>query len=399
MPTGERKPNATRPTRPRNRRVLITAAACDLFYRHGYSRVGMSDIAEAVGIGPSALYRHFSGKQQLLTRVVLDQLEPFVETLVDVEPGDLDPVVYKLAAVALDTRQLGVLWQRESRYLPDAERAELRKRLRAVATQLARLARAYRPELTDEDARFRAWCLFSALTSPSYHQVELPRGQFEELLRNMVVAIAEQPPLAFHHDGAEPQPPLLQRRASRRGLLLSEATRLFAERGYAEVTTEDIGAAVGIAGPSVYKHFGSKHELLNTVITRGSSWLEVELERTLARTSSAEGALDELLRSYVTFALEYRGFIDLLVGEVAHLPDWERHRARQTQSEYVAEWVALLCELRPELEHPVARVLVQAALTGANDMSRTGTVRDAQAIVRIGKALMLATATPGSLPS
>jgi hypothetical protein len=38
-----------------------------------------------------------------------------------------------------------------------------------------------------------------------------------------------------------------------------------------------------------------------------------------------------------------------------------------------------------------SRILVQAALTAANDMARTGAVRDVDALLRIGAALMLDT--------
>lgn len=397
--TGKRHSGeATRATRPRNRGALITSAASDLFYRRGYARVGMSDIADAVGIGPSALYRHFAGKQRLLMRVVWEQLQPFKEIPIDVGTDDPDSVVHRLATTALDNRQLGVLWQRESRHLTVDERAELAEQLRVVATRLAELAQSYRPELSDEDARFRGWCVFSALTSPSYHHVELAQGQFEELLRNMVLAIVGQPAQAFETGGVGGAGVLaLERRASRRRLLLLAATRLFAEKGYAAVTTEDIGAAAGIAGPSVYNHFASKQELLNAVITRGNSWLELELERTLSIANDVQDALSGLLRSYIVFALEYRGFIDILIAEIDHLPDWERHRARQTQHEYVSEWTALLCETRAELEPLTARVLVQAALTVANDMARTGTVRNSDGIRGMGEALMLRTAVPEGL--
>lgn len=395
MGTGRRRgEHAARASRPRNRAALITSAASDLFYRRGYPRVGMSDIAEEVGIGPSALYRHFAGKQQLLTRVVLEQLQPFQDVPIDFATAEPDSVVWRLAETALDNRQLGVLWQRDSRNLASDEWTALAERLRVVAARLAELARTYRPELNDEEARFRGWCLFSALTSPSYHHAELARGRFEALLRNMVLAIVEQPAPRLDPPRDDPNALAIQHRASRRRLLLWAATRLFADKGYAAVTTEDIGAAAGIAGPSVYNHFASKQELLNAVITRGNSWLELELERTLSRSGDVVTALSELLRSYTLFALEYRGFIGILISEIDHLPDAERHRARLTQREYVSEWVALLCEARPELDAITARVLVQAALTVANDMARTGTVRDANAIRAVGEALLFTTRPP-----
>lgn len=384
-----------RNARPRNRRALITAAAAELFYRWGYARVSMNDIAEAVGVRSSALYRHFTGKQQLLTEVVLDELRPLDVVAGRVREAGLEDVVAELAATALDHRQLGVLWQREARHLPESERRALKTELRGVAAGLVEVARAFRPELTREDAWFRAWCLFSVLTSPSYHQAELPRGEFEHVLRAMVLVIVGQPPHRFTRRAGEravrARPAAVAGRASRRRLVLSAATRLFSDCGYSQVTIEDVGAAVGISGPSLYNYFASKQELLGTVIMRGSAWLEVELERTLARAPAADDALRALQRTYTSFAFEHGRFIDILVSEINHLPDAQRHRARQTQHAYVAEWVGLLCEARPELDQARSRVLVQAALTLANDLARTGAARHLGALEQVGTALMLRT--------
>ncbi|WP_433873217.1 TetR/AcrR family transcriptional regulator [Saccharopolyspora sp. CA-218241] len=391
-----------RGTRPRNRRAMITAVAADLFYRVGYARVGMSDIAEAVGVGTSALYRHFPGKQQLLTRLVLDEMRPFSEISRSIRDREVGDVVGALADAALEHRQLGVLWQREARHLPAEQRAVLREELRGVAAGLAGVAEAFRPGLSRQEARFRAWCMFSVLTSPSYHQVQLPKREFAELLRDMVVVIGEQPAAALARSAPRPaefDQRLLAGRASRRRRLLAAAARLFSDRGYAEVTTEDVGAAAGIAGPSLYNYFASKQELLQAVLNRGMAWLEVDLERTLAATPAADEALRALLRSYIGFAYDHGRFIDILVSEVNHLPDAERHRARQTQHAYVAEWVGLLREARPELDPLRSRVLVQSALTAANDMARTGAVRDAEALLRVGVALMLETPVPADVAS
>jgi AcrR family transcriptional regulator len=45
---------------------------------------------------------------------------------------------------------------------------------------------------------------------------------------------------------------------------------MFAVRGFTSVSLDDIGAAVGIAGASIYNHFGSKLELLETAFDRGT---------------------------------------------------------------------------------------------------------------------------------
>src|SRR3990172_3114367 len=41
----------------------------------------------------------------------------------------------------------------------------------------------------------------------------------------------------------------------RREAILDAATHLFSARGYADTGIDDIGAAVGITGPAVYRHF------------------------------------------------------------------------------------------------------------------------------------------------
>lgn len=75
-----------RGTRPANRRQLIVRAAEDLFYRKGYAKVGMGEVAEAVAIGPSALYRHFRGKQDLLVTVIDDAMRTLEQVLAEATP-------------------------------------------------------------------------------------------------------------------------------------------------------------------------------------------------------------------------------------------------------------------------------------------------------------------------
>jgi AcrR family transcriptional regulator len=52
-----------------------------------------------------------------------------------------------------------------------------------------------------------------------------------------------------------------------RAAVRESALQLFAERGYQLTTMVDIGAALGIRGPSLYKHVGSKQELLAEIMT------------------------------------------------------------------------------------------------------------------------------------
>ena len=55
------------------------------------------------------------------------------------------------------------------------------------------------------------------------------------------------------------------RSSVRRKELIAVAANLFASRGYYAVTVDDIGDAVGLTGPALYRHFASKEALLVAV--------------------------------------------------------------------------------------------------------------------------------------
>lgn len=53
--------------------------------------------------------------------------------------------------------------------------------------------------------------------------------------------------------------------------ILEEALTLFAERGYDGIGVDGIAESVGIKGPSLYKHFKGKEDILNTLIDKAES--------------------------------------------------------------------------------------------------------------------------------
>lgn len=75
-------------------------------------------------------------------------------------------------------------------------------------------------------------------------------------------------------------------KAERRTALLAAAARLFAERGFDGVTLEDIGAAVGVSGPAVYRHVAGKQALLGAILVDVSERL---LAGGRAATDAAQG--------------------------------------------------------------------------------------------------------------
>ena len=92
-----------------------------------------------------------------------------------------------------------------------------------------------------------------------------------------------------------PRPPVT------RDAVLATALTLFAERGYRVTTMGDIGAALGVRGPSLYKHVTSKQELLAEIIDRTMTTLITNQHRAL----DAGGPLPLQLRRAVEAHVRY----------------------------------------------------------------------------------------------
>ena len=79
-----------------------------------------------------------------------------------------------------------------------------------------------------------------------------------------------------------------ERSEATRATLIAAARRLFAERGYAGVGTEEIVRAAGVTRGALYHHFAGKPELLEAV------YREVEAEITRKIAAGALGGSDPL---------------------------------------------------------------------------------------------------------
>jgi AcrR family transcriptional regulator len=360
--------SAAPPTRrPANRKALIVLAAADLFRLRGFHNVAQEEIAAAVGISGPALYRHFAGKQDLLAHAVDSGFQAMEAAM---RTGDLPAVLAATCAVSTQRRDIGALWQRETRNLPTAERRRARRRLIAMVGLLTALVRADRPELSQADAELLGGAVAAVLASPSHHQVDGASGQLEQSLLAACTAVAASDVAPRLADVAPPpigeQPPA----TTRREMLVTAATEMFSRRGYHEVSLSDIGAAAGIAGPSIYKHFASKPDLLFAALDRGAEALRRELARVVAERQAPVATLRAVVESYVGFALHHPDLVATLVTEVINLPAEQRHTVRAAQHRYVAQWRDLVRATRPELDALAAALRVHAALGLVNDVAR-----------------------------
>jgi AcrR family transcriptional regulator len=358
-----------RGTRPRNRRAQIRTAAATLFYERGYEQVSIADVAASVNVGPSALYRHFTGKAELLFEAIDQTIVAFGDMVAELPSRDLDGIARTAARTALAYRPLGVLWQREARNLPDAQHNVLRRHLRNAVLTLAATLREIRPELSAEQSEFLAAAGVNAMSSISFHRLTLPDDEFEQVLADLALRV-----LSFGFDAPAPRDSparALPAPVTRREEIADAAAALFAQHGFDAVGVDDIGAAVGMAGPSIYNHFASKQELLFSSLGRGYAMLQGSLADALETDAPAEQVLRRVSDSYVELTHDHSDLVSNLIAESRNLGEEYQDLAQRAQLGYIGQWVELLQELRPGEDVTVSRLKVQAAQMLANSMCRT----------------------------
>lgn len=363
-----------RGTRPPNRRELIIAAAAELFSRNGFAAVSMSDIAAAVAIGPSALYRHFRSKDQLLATVIADAIAGTDAATQSLASGSLADIAHALAEAALAQRNTGVLWHREARHLPIPARTEQQAQIGVIVERLSRLVRAQRSGLNSADAGLVVHAALSVAHSVSFHRLALPADRYRDLLAEMVESALVAPVGPAQSGQPAVRTGTLQAQ-SRREAILEESVALFSRRGYAGVSMEDIGTAVGIAGPSLYKHFSSKADILSAALFRGEEWLRRDMSDVFATAGDALQGLAGLVSAYTDFAFDHPYLVQILMSESHHLPDADYRRARAAQRNYISEWLRLAQALHPDWDATTARIRVQAAQMLINEVAIDAGVR------------------------
>ena len=158
-------------------------------------------------------------------------------------------------------------------------------------------------------------------------------------------------------------------KADRHAALLHAAARLFAERGFSGVSLEDLGAAVGVSGPALYRHFANKQALLSEILVGVSERLLAGGQEVLGASNDARTRLRELVRFHVDFALADADVIRVQDRDLASLDEENRHTVRRLQRAYVDLWVSVLAELHPGAPEPDLRIRAHACFGLINSTS------------------------------
>lgn len=196
-----------------------------------------------------------------------------------------------------------------------------------------------------------------------------------------------------------------QAKAERRRALLAAAAQLFAERGFERVSLDDLGAAVGVSGPAVYRHFAGKQAVLAALLVDASAGLldgaravlaerdagadaDVDADGEFPRDGEASirdarASLRALVAFHVAFAVENPDVIRVQSADLESLADADRRTVRGLQRQYVELWVDVLEALHPNDARPLLRTRAHAAfgLMNSTPHSARGAARDTRAVL------------------
>ncbi len=171
--------------------------------------------------------------------------------------------------------------------------------------------------------------------------------------------------LSEHAPGAVPSRPSSSTRgAARREAILTAAAQLFADSGYAAVGMDDIGAAAGVTGPAIYRHFGAKASVLAAVFDRVIDAVTTEPNGDVAGEAGEEPAalLRRLVHTYAAAVSGRRRLMAVFIREVHHLPAGDRELLVNRQRVLVGRWRTLLGAAHPDWDVERVRTAVHGAL-------------------------------------
>jgi AcrR family transcriptional regulator len=139
-----RRPSG-RPTRDGARTAeAIREVASELFYVHGYEATSLREVARGVGIQVGSLYNHISGKDQLLSDILISILQDLIDALERSYQDVADPIERLRAGIDCHIR-----FHAEHRKQVFIGNSELRSLGEADLREVVKLRKRYEDDFRD----------------------------------------------------------------------------------------------------------------------------------------------------------------------------------------------------------------------------------------------------------
>lgn len=143
-----------------------------------------------------------------------------------------------------------------------------------------------------------------------------------------------------------------------RGQILGAAARLFATRGYAATTMNDVATACGLSKATLYHYVRDKHDLLAQVSRAHVQRLEALVAQVLARDQPPRERLTALIDCFMAAYANAQHEHRVLTEDVKFLQPGPQAEVLDGQRRVVAAFAETIAAARPDLDgRPVAGAL------------------------------------------
>jgi AcrR family transcriptional regulator len=187
-------------------------------------------------------------------------------------------------------------------------------------------------------------------------------------------------------------------RSDRMEQTLGVAHGLFAERGYGDVTMDEIAAAVGVTKPLLYNYFGNKERLYIACMEQAGDSLIKTVGEAVAGTDSPGDALGAGVRAFFAFLDSDRAAWAVLFDETLPVSGEVADRVASYRDQIVALVSQSLIAQLPEARRGAARVEIEAlsaALLGAAEELARWWLRNQAISAGEAAELLISTVEPG----
>jgi len=124
--------------------------------------------------------------------------------------------------------------------------------------------------------------------------------------------------------------------------LIEIACDVISQKGFAATSMRDIAAAAEVPIATMYRHIGSKDELLYTITATRMQELFDHFEERLTGDGSATDRLAEAVRVYLAYISENHRYINLVYRETKALSEDARARIYDTERRFMDLWQAII---------------------------------------------------------
>jgi AcrR family transcriptional regulator len=295
--------------------------ASELFWRRGYAATTTREIASAFGIQQASLYHHIASKEDLLYRICISALEPFVKDVpatVEQEEWPPERIKYLIHAhltTLLRYQQRNVTQLTELRSLSTRHRAEilgLRDKYEQFSRTILEGAQAAGAIRNDVSAKFLNLELMSILNHAALwfrkgkalsedHLAEV----FTKVFLDGAATPGMRPRLALPDLSPEDKKPARTRKTPAApdnpalARALDAAVGLFSRKGYAATSTREVAKLLGIQKATLYYHVDSKEDLLFVICQSSLTQIRSDVEMAIRDSQDPLERMQTLICSHI----------------------------------------------------------------------------------------------------